>query len=60
MMNGNNYDNADDNNDDNDVDSADYNSVMIGKLNNICTRIRSFLGNRIIFVFVFGHFWETE
>ena len=32
--------------------------VIIGKLNNI--RIRSFLGNRIIFVFVFGHFWESE
>ena len=56
MMNGNNDDdNADDNDDDNDVDSADDNSVIIGKLNNICTRIRSFLGNRIIVVFVFGH-----
>ena len=53
MMNGNNDDdNADDNDGDNDVDSADDNSVIIGKLNNICTRLRPFLGNRIIFVFV--------
>ena len=30
------------------------------KPNNIRIRIRSFLGSRIIFVFVFGHFRETK
>ena len=29
--------------------------VIFGKPNNIRIRIRSFLGNRIIFLFVFGH-----
>ena len=33
---------------------------MIGKPNDIHIRILSFLCSCIIFVFVFGHFWETE
>ena len=35
-------------------------SVIIGKPNDIHIRILSFLCSCIIFVFVFGHFWETE
>ena len=35
-------------------------NVMHVKPNGIRIRIRSFLESRIIFVFVFGHFWETE
>ena len=34
--------------------------VIIGKQNDIRIRNQSFLGSRKIFVFVFGHFWETE
>ena len=33
---------------------------FFGKLNNIRIRIWSFLESRIIFVFVFGHFWKAE
>ena len=35
-------------------------SVIFGRPNIIRIRIRSFSEGRILFVFVFGHFWKTE
>jgi len=34
--------------------------VIFGRPNNIRIRIRLFSEDRILFVFVFGHFWKTE
>ena len=37
-----------------------FSNVNFGRLNIIRIRIRSFSEGRILFVFVFGHFWKTE